>query len=129
MLHTNCSNQPVYNLLINTVSLLELEVHNVLDDHTHLWGPLLADSIFLSHFSQSGESPPDSRLDPSPWIRSSRTEEDPITDLINWIASEWDLLSSDTPLTHRRRSPFCGGQRSGDNSLFTQQDNYRLLGM
>ena len=55
---------------------------------SYLWGPLLlaAVSYFLIHFSQSGDSPPGS-FDPSPWISSSRTDGNPMTDLINWMAS------------------------------------------
>ena len=81
---------------------------------SHLWGPLLlpAVSYFLIHFSQSGDSPPGS-FDPSPWISSNRTDGEPMTDLINWIASMWDLLSKETPLIESRISPFCsvGGER------------------
>ena len=83
---------------------------------SHLWGPLLlaAVSYFLIHFSQSGDSPPGS-FDPSPWISSNRTDGDPMADLINWIASVWDLLSKETPLTVSRISPFCrcGRRREG----------------
>lgn len=92
---------------------------------SYLCGPLLLASNFFNHRSQSGESPPDS-LDPSPWIRSSLTEEEPITDLISWMASEWVLLRRDIPLMWRSRSPFCKNGETAKKNI-TQLENQLFL--